>query len=72
MGKFSDMARDQSVMIIAVDPIGCGCTECLVGEYKPITDVNEAEAEALLLGLIRNNTGMSAMGLGIYFDDMFS
>ena len=28
---------------IQVDPVGCGCTECIIGEYRPAKD--EADYE---------------------------
>jgi len=44
----------------AVDPTGCGCTECLIGEYLQeefwYHRANRADVIALLRGEVRNNT----------------
>jgi hypothetical protein len=41
----------------AIDPPGCGCTECLSGEYVPLDQATDREVELMLKGEIRNNTG---------------
>jgi hypothetical protein len=28
---------------IQVDPVGCGCTECQIGEYRPAVDEEDYE-----------------------------
>ncbi|MCX4821604.1 hypothetical protein OG883_17245 [Streptomyces sp. NBC_01142] len=43
--------------LIAVDPIGCGCTECMAGGYVPLNRANAAHVAALLTGRLRNHTG---------------
>ncbi|MFD5631614.1 hypothetical protein [Streptomyces sp. NPDC127072] len=40
---------------IAVDPPGCGCTECLTGEYVPLDQATPAQLVALHIGAIGNN-----------------
>lgn len=42
--------------LAAIDPKGCGCTECLTGEYKPIDNATRDDILALLEGDLRNNT----------------
>lgn len=44
--------------ILAIDPFGCGCTECVIGEYKPLQSATDQELLLMLAGVIRNNTGM--------------
>jgi hypothetical protein len=29
---------------IQVDPVKCGCTECITGEYRPAIDIEDYEA----------------------------
>jgi hypothetical protein len=41
---------------IAIDPAGCGCTECLTGEYVPLDQATDAQLAAMLRGEIRDNT----------------
>jgi hypothetical protein len=43
---------------VAVDPPGCGCTECLTGEYVPLEQATDAQVAALLTGSVGNNTGL--------------
>ena len=31
--------RGLSADLLAVDPVGCGCTECIIGEYIPADQV---------------------------------
>lgn len=40
-----------------IDPNGCGCTECLVGEYKPLEAASYEEVFAMLTGKLSNATG---------------
>lgn len=49
-------AFDIDPKLRAIDPTGCGCTECLVGEYRPLDQASEAEIKALFLGLLRDHT----------------
>lgn len=42
---------------IAIDPPGCGCTECLTGEYVPLDMATDEDVELMFLGVIGNNTG---------------
>ena len=40
----------------AIDPIGCGCTECMTGEYLSLDMTREYQLAALLRGEIADNT----------------
>lgn len=42
--------------LIAIDPTGCGCTECLVGEYLPLERVEKDHVLALAKGDLQDNT----------------
>lgn len=44
--------------LIAVDPPGCGCTECITSQYVPLEQARPEEIAALLTGLVENNTGL--------------
>lgn len=41
----------------AIDPPGCGCTECMTGEYVPLNQATTQEILRLLSGHLRDNTG---------------
>jgi hypothetical protein len=43
----------------AIDPPGCGCTECLTGEYVPLDLASPIHIMALVFGVIANNTGLA-------------
>lgn len=45
------------VTLLAIDPPGCGCTECIVGQYRPLQNATEAELRALAAGKLRDHTG---------------
>lgn len=38
--------------VIAIDPPGCGCTECIIGEYVPLESANDQQVLGLLTGRI--------------------
>jgi hypothetical protein len=40
---------------IAVDPWGCGCTECITGEYVPLRRATDDNVADLLAGRIANH-----------------
>lgn len=42
---------------LAIDPSGCGCTDCIVGIYVPLNYATDDHIQALMLGLLRDNTG---------------
>lgn len=43
---------------IAIDPPNCGCTECITGEYVPLTDATPRQITDMLAGRLRNNTSL--------------
>lgn len=43
--------------VLAIDPTGCGCTDCIVGIYIPLHQANGDQIQALLLGVVNDNTG---------------
>lgn len=42
--------------LVAIDPPGCGCTECLVGEYVPLDRASDEQVAALFRGELGDNT----------------
>jgi hypothetical protein len=53
--------------ILAVDPAGCGCTECIVGEYVPADQwkwqATDGDIKALLLQRVANHTDVDLTAL---------
>lgn len=43
--------------VLAVDPPGCGCTECLTGVYVPLDQATPSQVAAAARGVLGNNTG---------------
>ncbi|MFJ5951364.1 hypothetical protein [Streptomyces noursei] len=43
--------------LIAVDPPGCGCTECIIGQYVPLDRATPEDIAAMLNGRLFNHTG---------------
>lgn len=41
---------------LAIDPPGCGCTECLTGEYVPLDRASHQDIRRAQLGEIADNT----------------
>jgi hypothetical protein len=41
----------------AIDPQGCGCTECLVGEYVPLERATNRQIQRMLKGKLDDHTG---------------
>lgn len=63
--------------VLAVDPNGCGCTECLIGEYVPferwVALATPGDVKALMVGDVKNNTydylrNITVMGAYEYSD----
>jgi hypothetical protein len=44
-----------SIKLIAIDPWDCGCTECIIGEYKPLCYATDADIADLIAGRLRSN-----------------
>ncbi len=42
---------------IAIDPEGCGCTECLTGLYVPLEMATGRQIRKLLKGRLHDHTG---------------
>lgn len=43
--------------VLAVDPPGCGCTECATGVYVPLDQATPSQVAAAARGVLGNNTG---------------
>ncbi|MFI6637144.1 hypothetical protein ACIBI7_50385 [Nonomuraea fuscirosea] len=43
----------------AIDPWECGCTECIIGEYKPLRYATVEEIAKMLTGAIGNHTSIT-------------
>lgn len=41
---------------VQIDPPGCGCTECLTGEYVPLDQASKEQVAAMLAGKLSNAT----------------
>lgn len=48
---------------IAIHPPSCDCTGCLGHQYKPLDQTSAEERQAMILGDIRDSTGMSFLEL---------
>lgn len=48
---------------VAVDPPDCGCTECMTGEYVPLSEAKPWHLALLFAGEVRNNTGLTFTAL---------
>lgn len=44
---------------IAVDPPGCGCTECIIGLYIPLDQATDEQIAGALIGALADHTGDS-------------
>jgi hypothetical protein len=42
--------------LIAIDPPGCGCTGCIVGDYVPLERAGARDVLRMLQGHLRNHT----------------
>lgn len=54
---------------IAIDPPGCGCTECITGEYVPLDQASDRQIADLLRGEIRDNTSLTLETLLVVRDE---
>lgn len=50
------MAAAHDPKLLAIDPDNCGCTECLIGEYRPLNQATDEDIKALFRGEIRDHT----------------
>jgi len=50
------MRYDDEPARLAIDPVGCGCTECLIGEYVPLECATADDVTALLTGQIADHS----------------
>ncbi len=41
---------------VQIDPRGCGCTECIIGEYVPLDEATTGQVLALMNGELGNAT----------------
>ena len=41
---------------VQIDPAFCGCTECLTGEYVPLSEASDAQIFALIAGTLSDAT----------------
>lgn len=49
-----------------VDPQGCGCTECVTGEYVPLELATARQVRNLIFGTLADATGETFMVEGEY------
>jgi hypothetical protein len=56
--------------IDAIDPPGCGCTECITGLYRPIDQASDEELIAMILGEIPNHSGYDVAEFMVRDDGM--
>ena len=47
---------NDSTTLIAIDPDTCGCTECLIGEYKQLYRATDDDILNLAKGNLKDNT----------------
>ena len=47
---------DDEIKVIAVDPVGCGCLECEVGEYVAFDNATSDQIISMIRGDIANHT----------------
>lgn len=53
--------------LIAIDPWDCGCTECITGEYKPLSQATDNDIADLLAGRLRDNTHANSLIVGVLY-----
>ena len=57
MMSFShDSQSDSDNQITAIDPVGCGCLECMTGEYVPFDNATSDQIIGMIRGDIANHT----------------
>lgn len=53
---------------VAIDPAGCGCTECITGQYVPLDQATAAQVYAMLKGQLRNNLNAGDLAVRVTLD----
>lgn len=53
--------------LIAIDPWDCGCTECIIGEYKPLARADDDDIADLLAGRLRDNTYEGSLEVAVSY-----
>lgn len=56
---------DRANWPIAIDPPGCGCTECIIGQYKPLDESTQEQVVDMLAGRIGNNLHEEAVEIEV-------
>lgn len=49
----------QETRVLQIDPIGCGCTECLTGLYVPLDAATDNQLLDMVMGKLGNATSMT-------------
>jgi len=56
---------------IQIDPIGCGCTECLIGEHVPLDQATEEQINKMIAGEIEDATSISELAFDKFITRKF-
>lgn len=56
--------------LLAIDPRGCGCTECLTGEYVPIDEADAEQIRQLMLGRIADHSNSTWTATSVGRDEL--
>ncbi len=57
----------ETLKLIAIDPWDCGCTECTIGEYKPLANATDDDIADLLAGRLRDNTHEGCLDVAVSY-----
>lgn len=66
------MDEYQPPRLLAVDPVGCGCTECGRGEYVPLDFASIDQIELMLLGVLGDNTSATKEQLAARVNELLT
>lgn len=58
--------------VMAVDPIGCGCTNCIVGRSRPVDELNLKQVIKLHFGKLDNRTSGFIVDINVTLIDMMT